>query len=191
MPSELIQKQKIALDFGKQISSRLGEVDLSVFLCGASIKDDPNFQPQDAMEKVRYYVLQKLRQEKIQCYLGEDQSLIEAGEKAFRESFSLARHEIALATDHYDLTVIFPCSHGSIAELGMFCLSNAASKMLIIVDDKYRNKRSYLNLGPIKEADLNKATVKYCDYNDLDRVWQIIDSEIINLKFIKIKGDYF
>jgi hypothetical protein len=87
-----------------------------------------------------------------------------------------------------DLVIIFPCSPGSFAELGMFCLvEDVAEKMRIIVDREFRTSKGYVMLGPVRAAALNNAKVVYVDYKRRDEVWNEIKELVLEVKAVKRK----
>jgi hypothetical protein len=120
--------------------------------------------------------------------LGEHKDLISAFKRAAgRAAANLADHELGLARKkNMDLVVIFPCSPGSFAELGMFSMAKTiASKMVVFVDRRHRKENSYLKHGPISAARLRSARVFYVDYSDRDHIWTKVKNLVRQQKTIK------
>jgi hypothetical protein len=121
--------------------------------------------------------------------LGEHKGTVRAyAAQIGRRAFNLADHEFALVKNHMDLVIIFPCSPGSFAELGMFCLvEDVAEKMRIIVDRERKRSKGYVMLGPVKAAEQNKARVVFVDYKHRDNVWKEIKELVLEVKAMKRK----
>ena len=82
-----------------------------------------------------------------------------------------------------DLVIIFPCSPGSYAELGMFSIIDPiASKLVIFIDQQHRERKGYLLYGPVKAAKLRRARIHYVDYNKKERIWQRVLSILNEVK---------
>lgn len=112
----------------------------TIFLCGADIKDKT---------KGRF---------KMACLLNDNQSRIQY-ELLYPESLfddllagqgqhSLLALENILANS-VDAIVLLPESPGSFAELGAFSSNpQLVNKLICVVNQRYKNKRSFLNYGP-------------------------------------------
>ena len=60
----------------------------------------------------------------------------------------------SMVADIADCIVLFPETPGAIAELGLFSASrNAQGKLLIVNDEKYQTKDSFINHGPMETID--------------------------------------
>jgi len=70
-----------------------------------------------------------------------------------------------LLADSVDAVVVIPESPGSFAELGAFANNEKLrSKMLCILDVKYKRDKSFINQGPVKLVrSVNKDGVVYVD----------------------------
>lgn len=70
-----------------------------------------------------------------------------------------------LLADSVDAVVVIPESAGSFTELGAFANSEKLrSKLICIVDNKYKKDKSFINQGPIKLIkNVNKGAVIYID----------------------------
>ena len=141
-------------------------------------------------EDIRAFLSKRIRSELTQCdvRLGEHKDLINAFKSAAgRAAANLADHELGLARKkNMDLVVIFPCSPGSFAELGMFSMARAiASKMVVFVDRRHRKANSYLKHGPIRAAKLRSARVFYVDYSDRECIWTRVKNLVREQKTMK------
>ena len=78
--------------------------------------------------------------------------------------------------------ILFVESPGSIAELGAFsCLANVAPKLLVILDNKYDSRKSFIGLGPSRFLDVelkNKSFSFPFDVNEIESLHDEIVSEI-------------
>ncbi len=70
-----------------------------------------------------------------------------------------------LLADSVDAVVIIPESPGSLAELGAFANNdNLRSKLICIIDEKYRRDKSFISQGPLKLVKkYNKNAIIYID----------------------------
>jgi hypothetical protein len=133
----------------------------TLFLCGADIKDKT---------KGRY---------KMATLLAENQSRIEY-ELLYPESLfddllagqnqhSLLFLENILA-ESVDAIVLLPESPGSFAELGAFSSNpKLVNKLICVANQRYKNKRSFLNYGPNRLIKSSKSgKVFHLDYDEFD-----------------------
>lgn len=76
-----------------------------------------------------------------------------------------------LLADSVDSVVVIPESAGSFAELGAFANNDKLrSKMICVVDAKYKRDKSFINQGPIKLVkSVNKDAIIYIDVNKLGK----------------------
>jgi len=135
------------------------------------------------------FLQDKLQSEVKNCRvkLGEHRSLIERYRiAAGNVAFNLADHEFTMART-IDLIVIFPCSPGSFAELGMFSREESiAAKMAIFLDARFGDSKGYILEGPVAAAKLRQSKVYVQDYSDRDAILK----EVMDLVMIRraLKG---
>jgi len=169
----------------------LDKFPVRVFLCGSAVKNPRSRSGRARRKDIRIFIKSKLKSEMKQCEvtLGEHKNTTRAYAEAIgRRAFNLADHEFALVKNHMDLVIIFPCSPGSFAELGMFCLvEDVAGKLWIIVDREQKTSKGYVMLGPVKAAEQNNAKVVYVDYKHRDNVWKEIKELVLEVKARKRK----
>ena len=130
-----------------------------VFLCGkasSTIVDRINS---------RRGVLSKYfseRNNKIYCVWSEDLWRTE-----FSEDIDLLTFEEFLA-ELCNCIVIFVESMGSACELGAFTFEEKLfmSKLVIVLDTKYKKDSSFINQGPVAKARANNAQVVYIDFKN-------------------------
>ncbi|WP_133244887.1 hypothetical protein [Caulobacter radicis] len=102
--------------------------------------------------------------------LGEHRGVDEIGSSAFGDHTSFAIAELALVRE-CEAIVIFPSSVGSFCELGAWSLSeHICRKMLIIPEKKFENEVSYLNIGTLRMAASNGASIIWRDLEDLESI---------------------
>jgi hypothetical protein len=133
----------------------------TIFLCGADVKDKSKGRSKMAD-------LLKENQSRIQYELLYPENLFD-DLLAGQGQQSLLALENILANS-VDAIVLLPESPGSFAELGAFSSNEKlVNKLICITDQRYKNKRSFLNYGPnrlIKASDSGK--VIYLDYEYLN-----------------------
>jgi hypothetical protein len=169
----------------------LDRIRVDIFLCGSAINKRNALKRRRGHRDIRLFLKRRLEKRLKQCHvrLGEHKALIHAYSEAVGPRASnLADHEFALAKEKMDLVVIFPCSPGSFAELGMFCLAQGIpTKMRIFVDKQYRNSRGYVMQGPVKAAAQNNAGVFFVDYLDREKIWEHVHHIVLEVKARKRK----
>ena len=176
-------------DFTSTLTSALEKVTVNVFLCGKGLASNPSETFGNGESDLRLFLQDKLQNEITNCRvkLGEHRSLIERYRDAAGDvAFNLADHEFVVART-IDLVVIFPCSPGSFAELGMFSREESiAAKMAIFLDTKYSDSKGYIVEGPVAAAKIRKSSVYTMDYSDRNAILR----EIVRLVMIRraLKG---
>lgn len=167
-------------EFAEGLTTTLDGIPLSVFLCGKGLNDNPSRR-----RDIRTFLQSMIEKEVKSCRvkLGEHKVLIRAyAQVVGKDASNLADHEYALA-HKIDLLIIFPCSPGSIAELGMFCLEDSiAQKMVIFLHPKYRKKGSYVVNGPVAAAIRRRSKVFYIKYSDREKIWKEVKSLVLNIR---------
>ncbi|GAA0660950.1 retron St85 family effector protein [Rheinheimera tangshanensis] len=131
---------------------------VTVFLCGADIKDESTSRSKMAAVFSDYPRYEILYPEDL-----FDDLLAGQGQH------SLLKLENILA-DSVDAIVLFPESPGSFAELGAFSNNeNLARKMIVLSNKKYKSNKSFINYGPNRLIRLSKTgKVINISYDDLD-----------------------
>lgn len=165
---------------------------INIFLAGPFIKPGdpmPEGEGITSAHRARYSLFHNICQHiEIIPSLGEHKDLLEAGFHAFQEGTNAHVAELLIAKDHCDAVIILPSSPGSFCEIGLFAnYDEICRKMLIIVDEKYKNAESYFSLGPLKEAESNHSEIEYCDYEDHDKLWRISKKFIEKVRSRKMK----
>lgn len=139
--------RKVSVErFGKELAEVFSEQKMVVFLCGPSLNDlsvegaQLRKDLQDAMEAEGFEVV-----------LGEDDGL-----EKLREMFGHYAHEneLQFIQGQCNAVVLIASSPGSLCELGLFSYKKVHSEenktdFILIVADKYKGKRSYINEGPV------------------------------------------
>jgi len=85
-----------------------------------------------------------------------------------------------------DLVVIFPCSPGSFAELGMFSREESiATKMAIFLDVGYGDSKGYIVEGPVAAARLRQSKVYVFDYSDREAILKQVTELVMIRRALK------
>jgi hypothetical protein len=176
-----------AEDFTSTLTNALDKVTVNVFLCGKGLASNPSETSTNGSD-LRLFLQDKLQNEVKNCRvkLGEHQSLIERYRSAAGAvAFNLADHEFAMART-IDLVVIFPCSPGSFAELGMFSREESiATKMAIFLDVGYGDSKGYIVEGPVAAARLRQSKVYVFDYSDREAILKQVTELVMIRRALK------
>lgn len=175
------QLEDIARVIKEKIYVPLYQKQVTVFLCGADIKDLSTGRSKMASvfaEKPRYKIL----------YPEDLFDDLLAGQG----QHSLLELEDILASS-VDALIIFPESPGSFAELGAFSNNKILSRKLIAISQKkYKGNKSFINYGPyrlIKQSKSGKVIhINYDDLCDSEKSNKIYNS--VNDYITKIKKNY-
>lgn len=94
-----------------------------------------------------------------------------------------------ILADSVDAIVLIIESYGSVAELGAFASNNKLRKKLIcIVEEKYRKKKSFINYGPLRLLkDKHEGHIVYTDYENIKESLQYIRRKISEVKRVTNK----
>jgi hypothetical protein len=104
-------------------------------------------------------------------YLGEDVELKNLGDKHYGSLSNAAFYERHHIVNYINALIVFPDGPGVFCELGDWSTTaETCKKMLIVMNKKYKNDKSYINEGTIKSAKHFGATVIYEDYDDFKSV---------------------
>lgn len=182
---------KVAQEFEETLNLTLDSVPVLVFLCGKALPvRKVRNRKSLAHSDLRLYLQGMLKKEFKSCHVqfGEHRHWMKIyGKVAGKVAFNLADHEIAVASK-IDLLVIFPCSPGSFAELGMFSVEpRIAEKMVIFLDAKFRKSKGYVVDGPIAAAKRRKSTIFVVRYSDRKKIWAKIKDIVLKIRANKGK----
>jgi hypothetical protein len=184
--------QQFVDEFTGTLTTAFDKVTVNVFLCGKGLPAVGTRK--SGRRDLRSFLRTKLERELKNCRvkLGEHQGLIRIYRGvAGNAAFNLADHEITLAKTT-DLLVIFPCSPGSFAELGMFCLEDSiAPKMAIFLNSRFRKSRGYIVDGPVAAAGIRLSKIIIVDYADRAAVWEKVKDLVLIQRAIKGKQKLF
>lgn len=144
----------------------------TVFLCGADINQK---------DKIRFKVANELKKwTRADIIYPEDifEELLYSSKT--KDLLSLE----GLLADSVDAIVLIPESPGSFSELGAFANDEKLrSKLICIVDQKYKKDKSFINQGPLKLVKKsNKFALIFIDPNKIDKE---IDKIILALRKMK------
>jgi len=176
--------------FAKTTES-LDRIRVNVFLCGSGTKQQSAKRQAGRLIDLRVFLKKRLEARLKLCdvKLGEHKESIKAFSRAVGpRATNLADHELALAQKMMDLIIIFPCSPGSFAELGMFCLVDTiAAKMKVFVKEKYRSQRTFIMKGPVRAAEQNDAKIFFVNYRQREGIWKLVHDLVLEVKAKKRK----
>lgn len=153
----------IATKIRKEIFEPARSFKTSIFLCGKDINDKAS---------IRYKIAEGLKKgfwysSSFDLIYPEDifDELLYSSNSA--DLLSLEN----LLADSVDAVVVIPESAGSFAELGAFANNDKLrSKMICVVDMKYRRDKSFINQGPIKLVkSVNKDAIVYIEESNIGK----------------------
>ncbi|MDR5615977.1 retron St85 family effector protein [Arsenophonus sp.] len=153
----------------------------TIFLCGADIKDQTK-------SRFKMACLFKENQSRIQYELLYPESLFD-DLLAGQGQHSLLALENILASS-VDAIVLLPESPGSFAELGAFSSNpQLVNKLICIANQRYKNKRSFLNYGPnrlIKASAsgrvINLDYDKLSNREDRAKIFRLISDSVTKIQ---------
>ncbi len=120
-----------------------------VFLCGPTL-DARDPQPS---ARLRAQLKERLEEEGFQVVLGEDAGLEDA---RLHLGVNAQDNELEFIRKHCNAVIVIADSVGSFCELGLFSwhfvhdkgVIKNSTDFILLVDQRYRNEKSYLNEGP-------------------------------------------
>lgn len=151
-----------------------------IFLAGPYIdisKDDSDPENNSTPAKLlRFSLYSKLTAVAHDVYLGEDVKLRELGEANYGSLSNAVTFERHYIKDHTDALIVLPSSPGSFCELGDWVSDREiCRKMLIVVDEAYKGRASYVNDGAVRFAETNGARVAYLPYGSPEAVYESVE----------------
>jgi len=181
-----------APEFNARLRSARKRLDLKVFLCGAAIERHNPPPPESREAALRYRIMQLLVESGCEVILGEDAEFYHAARDVLKAKVTYAHHELLLAARHADVTVVFPCSAGSFAELGMFAAAaEITRKLIVVIDDKDEYREGYIANGPALMAEYEGTAVEFLPYENVDAVWRFLLPRLDAVAMRRIKDEIF
>jgi hypothetical protein len=170
--------EKVAKIIAKIIFVPRNEKKLTVFLCGGVVSNTDNARSKMADIFSGYPRYELLYPEDL-----FDDLLAGQGQ------YNLLKLENILANS-VDAIVLFPESPGSFAELGAFSNNeNLAKKMIVVVNKKFKNDKSFINYGPNRLVKASKTgKVAYISYEHLSddnekyKIYRKINDFVVNIR---------
>lgn len=142
-----------------------------VFLCGPSLKHVDS----DPAAALRAKIMDHLKADGFEVVLGEDDGL-----ESLREKFGGMAHEneLQFIQKQSNAVIVVANSVGSFCELGLFSHqhvrnNSSGTDFILILDEHYKECKSYLNEGPAKAID-NFGKLFHANYPSFD-IDQILD----------------
>jgi hypothetical protein len=175
-------------DFEGRVTDLIGDVKLTVFVCGPAVTDASGSPSTEPGATVRRYVSERIEREGHSYIWGEHlPSKGGSSKTAWIRRFDDANKEVMFALHQKtDLIVIFPSSSGSLAELGAFCMHDQISpKLLIIFDKRFRGDQGFVVKALGKAAKSRKATIRFQDYGRPKGVWRVVRKAIHDQRMLK------
>lgn len=136
--------------YGNELAKIFGGQRMVVFLCGPSLSD----LTKDGA-KLRKIIKEELEKENFDVVLGEDDGL-----EDLRKMYGHYAHEneLQFIQGQCNAVVLIASSVGAYCELGLFSYKKAHAEdnrtdFILILDEDYKGKKSYLNEGPATAID--------------------------------------
>jgi len=176
-------------EFFATVDRKLKSKSVRVLLCGASLSGSVP-KPDDFNRYLRYEIRRRLEEDGTRVVLGEDEQLYDALRKAARMEVGLADFELILAAYSVNLVVMFPCSPGSFAELGMFALAEqTAGRLIIVIDGREDHSGGFVTRGPVVQAKENGGRVRCLRYDDIDGIWDFVKETVNRERLRQVRNE--
>jgi len=175
-----------------ELAARREGMQVTVFLAGPFIEPGkpPRRGKKNLASILRYALYDYLVKSSYNVTLGEYRELLDVYASNLGDIHNAALAETGHARNSVDAVVLLPSSPGSFSELGAFSIyKNICEKMLIIIDYRYKDAVSYINLGPTILARGYGATILYLDYSDHSACKLAIDSFVQDIKHKKLRDE--
>ncbi len=161
-----LTRSKFSIDELKAgLQNVIDEVEFNVFLCG------PNLSNETCKEAaaIRASIQKELEKRNFNVHLGEDDGLTEL-QNLYH--LSADQNELLFIENIAHCIILIASSAGSFCELGLFSHHfdqklHANTDFILILDEAFKNERSYLNLGPSKSVD-RKGHIFHADFSNFD-----------------------
>lgn len=167
MPDRILQ---IAQSLKSELENpEIWKSNVSFFLCGGASKDKANFR-----SEIRKTILEKKYKYDYSVHFPEDMffDLILG-----HQQHDLLSLENMLA-DNVHCVIILLDSPGTIAELGAFSNHDILkTKLVLVVDEKYRKSKSFINLGPVRFIKKSGSKIIYDSFEKNN--WPLIVEKIL------------
>lgn len=166
--NEMIENMKLHLN---KSENRFITYPKFVFLCGKAFQNYSRYKLTNRGIVENYL---KSKSEGVFIVLSE-----KLWEDGFDKEIDLLTFEEFLA-EVSDAIILFAESPGSYCELGAFSYADKlfSDKLIIVIDDKYKNNKSFIITGPTAKAQKNGAQVVYAPFKSGDLLSSI---DLINV----------
>ncbi|RHW64359.1 hypothetical protein DZC34_12865 [Clostridium botulinum] len=149
---------------------------IDVFLCGGMSTNN---------NCIRDSVREKMEKNNIRVLYPEDLFMDILAKNKEKDLLSLEN----FLADNSDIICVLPESAGSFVELGAFTNNiKTLDKLFVMVNEKYKNDKSFIMMGPVKYITNNKAKerVIFYDRDNIDKTIKKSGEEF--KKFIRANG---
>lgn len=149
--------------FAKEAMDLYSNNRMVVFLCGPTLKDLT-----DPAAALRKQIMDELIQDGFEVVLGEDDGLEDLRQK-FTGGYA-HDNELEFIKSECGAIVIVAGSVGSFCELGLFVhwiQSNRDCDLILLVEERFKNAKSYFNEGPARAAD-DFGKTYYVDFGNFN-----------------------
>ena len=154
-----------------------------IFLCGKAYNRDIDKDKKMYYSTNRGLIDKFLHSKSNNTFIVLSEELWEDG---FNSKIDLLTFEEFLA-EVSDCIILFVESPGTFSELGTFAYADRlfADKLIVVVDEKYENDKSFIITGPVAKAKKDKAVVLYASVEDgavmaCRELRQVIEKKIID-----------
>jgi len=167
--------QPLAKKIHDEVYRRFYDYKTTIFLCGAGSQDANSIRD-------------KLNKELTNSWYSFHYDMFYP-EDLFDELLFGPKHQDLISlenilADSVDAIVLIVESYGAVAELGAFASNKRLRKKLIcIVDEKYKKKKSFINYGPLRLLkDKHEGHIVYADYENINKSVEYIRRKISEVK---------
>jgi len=144
-----VQRRKLFESHAAELIKASQDSPFFVFLCGPTL----NGRDPKPSARLRTQLKEQLEKEGFQIVLGEDEGLENA---RLNLGINAQDNELEFIRKHCNAVIVIADSVGAFCELGLFSwhfvhengVIGNHTDFILLVDQQYRNKKSYLNEGP-------------------------------------------
>ncbi len=172
--------KKISIKIREDIFKPVNTYKTTFFLCGSDISQK---------DKMRYKIAEEInnRWDSFQYDIIYPEDIFEELLYSSQAKDLLSLEN--LLAESVDAVVLIPESPGSFAELGAFANNEKLrSKLICIVDKKFKKDRSFINQGPLKLVrKANKQSLIFVDPGNIQNVAEKLSASLKKMKKISSK----
>lgn len=165
--------REVIRDFGERLPQAVEQTSYTVFLCGPAAGQSCRRPSANLRRYVSTQIAKSIKG--VTVVWGEHRDFRGKVGRIVLRRFNDLNKEIAFASDHADLVVVFPDSPGSFAELGTFGVNDRiCQRMLVIFDRERKDGKGFVVEAVRKAVTSRRAVTRFMNYQDRDSVLRFL-----------------